>query len=332
MAAKDAQALFPAAPGRADLAFLFAGQGAQHPGMGRELAESSAAARQVFSLADQACPGTSQMCFSGDAQELARTENTQPCVFACDLACAAALVKRGAVPGCVAGFSLGELAALTFAGAFDVAGGFSAVLERASLMQEACDAAPGSMAAVLKLDPKRVEELAAQAGECWPVNYNSPQQTVVAGTARGLETLGELVRQAGGRAKPLAVGGAFHSPLMEPATRRLPQALARADMGAPRLPVWANATAAPYPASGEEARELLARQASSPVRWTDALRGMWDAGVRAFVEVGPGHVLTGLVRRTLPDAAALSVEYPDQLGQALAQLGLASRGDARPED
>lgn len=307
----------------ANVALLFAGQGAQHPGMGAELAAAEPAARAVFDACDAVRPGTSDLCFSGSAEELKLTANTQPCMYAMDLACARALEAHGAAPACVAGFSLGELAALAFSGALTDAGGFELVCERARLMDAACSEHPGGMLAVLKLAPEQVEELAAQAGEAWAVNYNSPAQTVVAGSAEALEVLAGLVKQAGGRAMPLAVSGAFHSPYMQPASDGLRAALAVRPLQAPSVTVWANATGAPYPTEAGEAAELLATQVAHPVRWTRTLQGMEAAGVDTFVEVGPGRVLTGLVKRTLPQARALSCETPAEMAAVLAELGLA---------
>ena len=197
------------------VAFLFAGQGAQHPAMGVDLIEASPAAAEVFAIADEVRPGTSEQCRSASKEELSQTENTQPCVFVHDLAAAAALRERGVVPAACAGFSLGEVAALTFAGAFDTRAGFE-------LVATAAERHPGGMRAVIKLDAAQVEGLAKQAGEnCWPVNYNSPQQTVVAGAPDALQNLDALVKEAGGRAMKVAVSGAFHSPYMAEATEGL---------------------------------------------------------------------------------------------------------------
>lgn len=314
-----------------NVAFVFAGQGAQHPGMGAELAASEPAAQAVFDACDSVRPGTSQLCFEGTAEELKLTANTQPCMYAMDLACARALEARGVRPACVAGFSLGELAALAFAGAFDDAQGFSVVCERARLMDAACQANPGSMLAVLKLTPEKVEELAAQAGEVWPVNYNSPAQTVVAGAQESIDRLAALVREAGGRAMPLAVSGAFHSPYMQSASDGMREVLAEHAPTTPALQVWANATALPYPDDPEQICDLLARQVAHPVLWTRTLAAMAAQGVDTFVEVGPGKVLTGLVKRTLPDARALSCETPQDLESVLEALGLAGGGDTSKE-
>ena len=312
------------------VAFLFAGQGAQHPGMCAELAAAEPAARTVFEIADAVRPGTSAQCFEGTQEELNSTANTQPCVFAADLACARALAAHGIVPAAVAGFSLGEVAALTFAGSYTDEEGFELVCRRAALMAEAAEENPGAMRAILKLDAATVEELAAQAGEAWPVNYNSPQQTVVAGAPAALETLDELVRAAKGRSMPVAVSGAFHSPYMAPAADALAAYLAEGHApAAPQLPVIANRTAEAYPAgSGEQGgaarAELLASQVANPVQWVRTLEELERRGIDTFIEVGPGKTLTGLVKRTLKGATALPCETPDQLADVLDALGIDS--------
>ena len=301
------------------VAILFAGQGAQHEGMCAELAASAPAAREVFERCDAVRPGTSQQCWHADKATLALTANTQPCVWACDMACARALEAAGVVPAAVAGFSLGELAALAFAGVIEEGQAFRLVCRRSELMDAACQANPGAMAAVLKLTPEQVEELAGQAG-AWPVNYNSPAQTVCAGSPEAIAALCDLVKQAGGRAMPLAVQGAFHSPFMASAREGLAEALAGVELCEAQVPVWANATAQPYPADAAQAKELLAAQVASPVRWAQTLKAMAAQGIDTFVEVGPGKTLTGLVKRTLPEALALSCETPDDLAAVLAAL------------
>lgn len=311
------------------VAFLFAGQGAQHPGMGAALAEREAAAQAVFATADALRPGTSDQCFSGTADELNQTANTQPCVFACDLACARALEAHGITPAAVAGFSLGEVAALTFAGALSDAQGFKLVCHRARFMDAAARRHPGSMRAVLKLDAETIERLAREAGEAWPVNYNSPKQTVVAGSPEALEALDVLVKAAGGRSMPVAVSGAFHSPYMEQASRELAAYLGgNVQFAAPRIPVIANLTAAPYPSGSDEAAaqeraETLAAQASHPVQWVNTLHELERRGIDTFIEVGPGKTLTGLAKRTLSGVKTLSCETPEELDAVLAELGAA---------
>lgn len=302
----------------ARVAFLFAGQGSQKPGMGKELAEASAAARKVFDAVDTVRPGTSTQCFEGTKEELSQTINTQPCVFATDLAAAEALAEAGISPEVAAGHSLGEVAALTFAGAFTVAEGTSLIEVRAKAMAECTERHPGAMRAVLKLDRDVVEKLAAEAGEAWPVNYNSPQQTVVAGSVEDCEKLDALVKEAHGRSLKVAVSGAFHSPYMAEAQEALGSYLAEHAPQAPRLPVFANRTGSLYPAEPADIARLLSEQVAHPVQWVSELHAMQDAGIDTFIEVGPGHTLTGLVKRTLEGVRAICVETPAQVEEAVA--------------
>ena len=298
------------------VAFLFAGQGAQHPAMGVDLIEASPAAAEVFAIADEVRPGTSEQCRSASKEELSQTENTQPCVFVHDLTVAVALRERGVVPAACAGFSLGEVAALTFAGAFDTRAGFELVCERAALMATAAERHPGGMRAVIKLDAAQVEGLAKQTGEdCWPVNYNSPQQTVVAGAPD------VLVKEAGGRAMKVAVSGAFHSPYMAEATCGLAAYIEAGHAPSPLLiPVMANMTAAPYPADPQAASEVLANQVSHAVHWVDTLHALQDQGIDTFIEVGPGKTLSGLVKRTLSDVRVYSCETAEQVAAIADEL------------
>ena len=303
------------------VAFLFAGQGAQHPGMCADLIESEPAARAVFEAADAVRPGTTDQCLFGTKEELAQTINTQPCVFAADLAAARALEARGVRPDVVAGFSLGEVAALTYAGAYTDERGFELVCHRAELMADAAEKNPGAIRAVVKLDAATVERLAAEAGDAWPVNYNSPLQTVVAGTEEACERLDALVKEARGRAMKVAVSGAFHSPFMAEAERGLAAYLADGHAPAePAVPVLANRTAEAYPADEDARVALLASQVANPVQWVRTLEAMAAMGVDTFVEVGPGKTLTGLVTRTLENVTALPCETVEQLEAVLAAL------------
>lgn len=302
----------------AGVAFLFAGQGSQKPGMGKSLFDSSEAAKKVFDGVDAVRPATASQCFEGTKEELGQTINTQPCVFATDLAAAAALVDLGVHPNVVAGHSLGEVAALTFAGAFTLDGGTRLIEVRAQAMADCTAKHPGAMRAVLKLDAAKVEELAHEAGEAWPVNYNSPQQTVVAGSAEACEKLDGLVKAAGGRSMKVAVSGAFHSPYMAEATEALAAYLEKNPLHAPKLPVLANRTGETYPEDAAEIAALLSEQVSNPVKWTSELHAMQDAGIDTFIEVGPGHTLTGLVKRTLEGVDAVCVETPKAAEEARA--------------
>lgn len=299
------------------IAFLFAGQGAQYPGMGKSLTEISPKAASLFELADSIRPGTSRQCFEGDPAELTQTANTQPCVFTVDLAAAYALEEAGVHADVAAGFSLGEMAALTFAGSFSEKDGFSLVCRRGELMQEAAQEHPSAMAAVLKLKDETVEQLCAGFPDVYPVNYNCPGQLVVAGGTEHLDQFCELAAEAGGRAKKLAVGGGFHSPFMEQAASAYLQELLRIGVKLPRIPVYGNRTAAPY----EENREtMLAEQMKNPVLWTKTVERMAADGVDTFVEVGPGKTLSGLVKRILPHTAVYRVEDAATLEETIQAL------------
>ena len=304
------------------VAFLFAGQGAQHP---RWVSTSSRHRRQLPRCSRSPTRCVREPASSAGAtskEELSQTENTQPCVFVHDLAAAAALRERGVVPAACAGFSLGEVSALTFAGAFDTRAGFELVCERAALMAAAAERHPGGMRAVIKLDAAQVENLAAQAGEdCWPVNYNSPQQMVVAGAPEALQALDDLVKEAGGRAMKVAVSGAFHSPYMAEATEGLATYIQDGHAPSPLLiPVMANMTAAPYPADPRAASDVLANQVSHAVRWVDTLHALQDQGIDTFIEVGPGKTLSGLVKRTLSDVRVYSCETAEQVAAIADEL------------
>lgn len=292
------------------IAFVFAGQGAQYPGMGRSLCEASKAAAEVFRLADSIRPGTSRQCFEGTKEELCVTYNTQPCLYAVDLAAAQALRECGVEPLAAAGFSLGEAAALTFSGAFSPEDGFRLVCRRGELMGEAAEKTPGSMAAVLKLDNETVEKICARFEQVYPVNYNCTGQLVAAGAKEEMPAFCEAVAAAGGKARMLAVGGGFHSPFMADASRQFAGTLEEMIMKKPRIPVYANRTALPY---GENGKTLFAEQMRCPVLWQQTVEQMAKDGISVFVEVGPGKTLSGLIRRILPDAAVYQVQDAESL-------------------
>ena len=299
------------------VAFLFAGQGAQYPGMGKALYEASKAAREVFDICEAIRPGTLAQCFEGSMEELSQTVNTQPCLFAMDLACAAAAVEAGIEPAAAAGFSLGEIAAAAFTGMLSVENAFRLVIRRGEMMAECAGKNPGVMLAVLRLSPEKVRELAADFGRVFPVNYNCPGQIVCAMAGEEAESFAQAVAAAGGRAMRLNVSGAFHSPFMLEATYGLEDMLKKIPIQQPRIPLYANLTARPY---GEAMADTLARQASSPVHWSETIENMAADGITAFVEVGAGKTLTGLMRKINKDLTACSVADPDSLAAAMALL------------
>lgn len=300
------------------IAFVFSGQGAQAPGMGKELYDCSPAAKAVFDLADSIRPGTSQQCFEGTQEELNVTINTQPCLFACDLAAAKAAQERGIQPDCAAGFSLGEAAAVAFSGMLTEAEAFSMVCKRAELMNEAAQKNPGAMAAVMKLSPQQVETLCGPIENAWPVNYNSPKQTVVAASADTIDQVVEAASAQRGRAVKLAVSGAFHSPLMHSAADGLREYLASVSLREERLPVYANLTAEPY---GGDKKETMAAQCENPVRWQKTIENMIANGVDTFIEVGVGKTLAGLIKKINPEVMVYQIENKEGLDAAAEALG-----------
>ncbi len=294
------------------IAFVFAGQGAQYPGMGQELAQCSPAAAQVFQQLDALRPGTSQQCFSGTEAELKETRNTQPCMFAVELAAAAALEEKGLRADLAAGFSLGEIGALAYTGAVDLETGFHLVCRRGELMQQAAEAQPTAMAAVVKLPNETVEALCAQFPETYPVNYNCPGQVSVACAQEQLAPFSAAVKAAGGRALPLKVAGGFHSPFMASAAQGFAQALADCQVGQGKIPLYSNKTGEVY---AGDPKELLAQQIVSPVRWETIVNNMIAAGADTFIELGPGKTLCGLIQKTDPSVKTYPLSTPEDLAR-----------------
>ena len=287
------------------VAFVFAGQGAQFPGMGKDLYEASPVARAAFDRAEALRPGTLDMCFGGAKEQLALTVNTQPCLFTMDYACARLAMETGMVPDMCAGFSLGEVAAAAFCGLMDFDTAFRLVVKRAEHMQACAERNPGLMYAVLKLSADQVRAMCAGLERAYPVNFNSPAQTVVACASESEAALLNAVKEAGGRAMKLNVSGAVHSPFMADATAAMRGEFGGVSFAEPFIPLYANRTALPY-AAGAEA-ETLSEQISSPVLWCDTIENMWAAGARTFVEVGAGRTLCGLIKKIRPEATVAAV-------------------------
>ena len=287
------------------IAFLFSGQGAQRAGMGKEFYEHFASVRALLDAAEELRPGTLQQMFAGSDDELRQTENTQPCLYLADLAAAYALRDSGLQPEAVAGFSLGEIPALAFAGAYDGMTGFRLACARGASMARAGKNVNASMAAIVKLPDETVERLCAAYDHVWPVNYNCDGQIAVSGDRDELERLYADVAAAGGRSMPLNVSGGFHSPYMDPASAEFGAILADTVLQKPTLPAYANRTAEPY---GENVRELLTQQINHPVRWKETLRHLNEQGFDTFVECGAGMVLCKLVRKNLPECRSFAVD------------------------
>ena len=299
-------------------AFIFPGQGSQKVGMGREWAEASAASRSAFDEADEALGfALSRLCWEGPEEDLQLTANTQPAILTASVAAWRAAEEAGLAAQVVAGHSLGEYSALVAAGTLAFADALRLVRRRGELMQEAVPVGVGAMAAVIGLPAPEVEEIARQAAGdevCAVANYNAPIQTVVAGHRSAVERAVELARERGAkRALMLPVSAPFHCELMRPAREALAPMLEATEFRDPRVPVMTNVDAAPV-ASGAQAREALTRQVDSPVRWVESIERMVaDRGARRFVEVGPGGVLTGLMRRIARGTEAVSLAAPAAL-------------------
>jgi [acyl-carrier-protein] S-malonyltransferase len=290
-----------------DVVLLFPGQGSQKPGMGKDLAEAFAPAREAFAAVDDALGAPlSKLCFEGPAEELTLTHNAQPALLAHGAA-AWAVVRERLAPRvrAAAGHSLGEFTAYHAAGALELGKGARLVRRRGELMYETGVRRPGAMAAILGALSAPIEQLceraSREAGLVVPANYNDAAQIVVSGEVAGVERVMELAKEAGAkRAVRLNVSGAFHSPLMEPAEQGLDAALGQATLGTPAFPVFSNVDASPV-MDGARARALLLRQLTSPVRWSEVVTALAVANPGAvFVEMGPGNVLTGLVKRIAP--------------------------------
>ena len=313
------------------LAFVFPGQGSQYVGMGQALAEAFPAARGALDEADAALGGgLLKLMFEGPEEQLRKTANTQPAILAASIAVHRVLVKEAGgafkLPAFYAGHSLGEYSALVAAGAMSLQDGVRAVRARGTFMQEAVPAGEGAMAAILGLDPQRVKEACAEARELEPgkvvepANYNSPEQTVIAGHAPAVDRAISKCKERGAkRALPLPVSAPFHCSLMAPVQPRLAEVLAAIPIKQPSAPIVANVTAEP---NTDPARivQLLLSQVTAPVRWVESVQRMALSGADTLIELGPGKVLSGLCRRIDKTLRAFNVEDPQSLRVVLNEV------------
>ena len=282
-------------------AFVFPGQGAQFVGMGKDLYENNPVAKEMFNITD--------LMFNGTDEDLRQTKVTQPAIFLHSVILAKTM-GDDFNPDMVAGHSLGEFSALVAAGALSFEDGLRLVSARAQAMQKACEKTPSTMAAVLALPDAKVEELCASVteGVVVPANYNCPGQIVISGSIEGVDAACAKMLEAGAkRALKLKVGGAFHSPLMEPARAELADAIAHTDFHAPKCPVYQNVNAEPQ-TDPETIKKNLIAQLTAPVRWTQTIQNMIAAGADTFVEVGPGAVLQGLVKKISSEVATSGIQ------------------------
>ena len=291
-------------------AFVFPGQGAQFVGMGKDLYENNPVAKEMFDKANEILGfNITDLMFNGTDEDLRQTKVTQPAIFLHSVILAKTM-GDDFNPDMVAGHSLGEFSALVAAGALSFEDGLRLVSARAQAMQKACEKTPSTMAAVLALPDARVEELCASVteGVVVPANYNCPGQIVISGSIEGVDAACAKMLEAGAkRALKLKVGGAFHSPLMEPALDELADAIAHTDFHAPKCPVYQNVNAEPQ-TDPETIKKNLIAQLTAPVRWTQTIQNMIAAGADTFVEVGPGAVLQGLVKKISSEVATSGIQ------------------------
>lgn len=291
-------------------AFVFPGQGAQFPGMGKDLYDNSGLAKDLFEKANDILGfRITDIMFEGTEEDLRQTKVTQPAVFLHSVISALCMGDKFQ-PEMTAGHSLGEFSALVAAGALSFEDGLKLVYARAMAMQKACELEPSTMAAILGLPDEKVEEVCASITDdiCVPANYNSPGQVVISGTISGIEKGCELMKAAGAkRALPLKVGGAFHSPLMEPAKVELEAAINSTNFNTPKCPVYQNVDALPH-TNPEEIKKNLVAQLTASVRWTQIVRNMVADGATDFTECGPGTVLQGLIKKIEPGVTAHGIE------------------------
>jgi [acyl-carrier-protein] S-malonyltransferase len=296
---------------------MFPGQGAQEVGMGLALAEAFPSARAAFDEANEALGyDIASICFTGPVEKLVPTDVCQPAILATSVAAWRVANEHGLTGDLVMGHSLGEYSALVAAGAIEYAQALRLVAERAAAMHAADRERPGSMAALLGQSDGDAERLCAEAGDVWPANYNCPGQVVASGTIEGIERLLALTAGRGVRSARLNVGGAFHSPLMAPAAERLEPVLAAWDPAEPDPSFLSTTTVEVEPP--ERLREILLQQLLAPVRFGPAVERALEMGVRRFVEVGPGRVLSGLVRRVRRDAETIQIGTPNDLAALVA--------------
>src|SRR5579863_5016634 len=306
------------------VAFVFPGQASQYPGMGKELAEKYPSAKAVFDEADKALGfSISKICFEGTEDELKLTANTQPAILTVSVAVYRVLAEKGITPDFVAGHSLGEYSALVAAGSLKFADAVKLVRKRGSYMQDAVPAGVGAMAAIMGLSHAVVADACKRAEEgeiCTAANLNSPEQTVISGHAGAVKRAVELASQLGAkRAVILAVSAPFHSALMMPAQEKLEKDLKHTEFSHLQVPLVTNVDADTIE-TGDEARDALVRQVSLPVRWEESIRLLVDDGVNTFVEVGPGRVLTGILRQIERSVATLNVEDDKSLASTLDKI------------
>lgn len=308
------------------LAFVFSGQGAQYVGMGKQIAEQYASSDAIFNEASEALGfDVKKMVFEGDDETLKITENTQPTILTTSIACMQPLLEKGIKPDVVAGLSLGEYSAHVVAGTMAFKDAVALVKKRGKFMQEAVPVGAGTMAAILGLENQQVIECCTKAspeGIVEPANFNCPGQVVVAGEVKAVENVVEIAKEMGAkRAKLLAVSAPFHCSMLKPAGDKLAEELEKVNLNDMKIPVVTNVTAE-YILDKSKVKELLIRQVSSSVLFEGSVRNMIEDGVDTFVEIGPGKVLSGFIKKISKEVKILNVDDLESLNKTLQELGV----------
>lgn len=310
------------------VAFIFAGQGAQYSGMGKELADNIEASKKVFEEADKALGfEISKLCFEGPKENLDKTENTQPAVLTTSIAALKALEEKGIKPDVTAGLSLGEYSALVCSGVLNFSDAVKLVRKRGRFMQEAVPEGVGTMAAILGLASEDVREICRESsslGIVEPANFNCPGQIVIGGEIEAVKAASEKAKEKGAKVMPLSVSAPFHTSMLKPAADKLEEELRNIELGSVNIPIITNVTA-DYVESTEEVKELLKKQVMSSVLWENTIKRMLDDGVDTFIELGPGKVLSGFVKKIDRKVKVVNIEDMKSLEKAVETLNSQER-------